>query len=420
MKRFILIVLAAALFVGCASKGRNQEPDEPGVSLIEAVGQFVERLIVALPARSRLVIVSFESEVGVLSGFVVEELTGALVDRGFDIADRQNLDYVFRELNLQRSANISETTAQAVGRYLGAQFAIIGQLVSFQEAYRFRISAIHVDGLTQEVVRFTIPSDLLMQPSVIPTVIPFFDEITFEQTAIQTVLLAEQINIARNARNWVGEQALLATAGSFLDRGISFVSQGNYEMAISEFTEAIRLNPGLNTVYIMRGRALFSHASEIIVKENLSSIVDEDHTAEHLQIFDQLIGDFTMALRIDPHNAVIYRDRGRVYFARKDLDRALADFDQAIRMDRNFPEAHNNRGIVFYKRRVFDRAVSDFTQAIQMNPVFADAYFNRGRIFFETNDYDRAIADFEVVLLINSGDVNARTLLENARQQRGR
>lgn len=400
MKRFklFLVVLAVFLFASCASGNRNLEPeDDLELSLLEAIEQSAERLAAILPAKSRVVILAFESESNNLSDFIIEELTGALINQGFEAADRQNLEYVFNVLNLQVSGNINNVTAQSIGRFLGAQFVFTGQLIHYVDSYRYRINVINAERTTREnFTRFTVRDD--------------------EETTDMIAAINSRITTVRTSRYGVDEQTSPLTAGTFLDRGILFASRGDYDMAIADFTEAIRLNPNLIAAYLMRGRVLFASASDF----NLEDIYSDDEIMEeHVKFFQQIIEDYTYAIRLDPYNANLFRERGLAYNSKGDLNSAIADFTQAIRMNPVFSEAFNDRGIAFSDREDYDRAIADFTQAIQLNPSFANAYFNRGNVFFEISDYDRAIADFEIVLLIED-DENARIWLENARQQRGR
>ncbi|MDR0878460.1 MAG: tetratricopeptide repeat protein, partial [Treponema sp.] len=44
-------------------------------------------------------------------------------------------------------------------------------------------------------------------------------------------------------------------AARFLDRGISFANKGDYDTAIADFNDAIRLNPNLASAYYQRAYA---------------------------------------------------------------------------------------------------------------------------------------------------------------------
>jgi hypothetical protein len=115
--------------------------------LRDAVEQSAKKIVEELPPKSRVAIVAFESPNDNLSGYILDELAGALVERGMEAADRRNLDYVYKELNFQASGEVSEKTAQSIGKFLGAQLVITGQLASQSKNYRYRASAIHRESL---------------------------------------------------------------------------------------------------------------------------------------------------------------------------------------------------------------------------------------------------------------------------------
>ena len=54
------------------------------------------------------------------------------------------------------------------------------------------------------------------------------------------------------------------------------------------------------------------------------------------------IADFTEALRLEPDNAVAYRDRGAVSSQMRDYDRALGDFSRALQLNPRYTEACND------------------------------------------------------------------------------
>jgi tetratricopeptide (TPR) repeat protein len=49
--------------------------------------------------------------------------------------------------------------------------------------------------------------------------------------------------------------------------------------------------------------------------------------------FNKAVADYTEAIRLDPNYDVAYQNRGRSYFAKRDYDRAIADYDQALRIN---------------------------------------------------------------------------------------
>jgi len=58
-----------------------------GLSLTDAIEQSAQKITEELPSNSRVAIVAFESPNDNLSDYIMEELTGALFDRGIEVAE---------------------------------------------------------------------------------------------------------------------------------------------------------------------------------------------------------------------------------------------------------------------------------------------------------------------------------------------
>ena len=56
--------------------------------------------------------------------------------------------------------------------------------------------------------------------------------------------------------------------------------------------------------------------------------------------YDKAIADYSEAVRIDPNNAKAYYDRGLAYRSNGKRDKAIADFSEAIRLDPNNAAAY--------------------------------------------------------------------------------
>jgi tetratricopeptide (TPR) repeat protein len=65
--------------------------------------------------------------------------------------------------------------------------------------------------------------------------------------------------------------------------------------------------------------------------------------------YDRAIADLTEAIRLDPKYVWAYASRGEAYRMKGDYDRAIADLTEAIRLDPNYEWAKNTLEIV--KRR---------------------------------------------------------------------
>jgi hypothetical protein len=110
----LVLSLAFAVLLSCATTGGSGD----GVSLAEAIGQSAEKLAAELPGGTRVVIAAFASEHGNLSEYIMDELTGALVDGDLEVADRRNLEFAYKELNFQMTGDVSDETAVSIGKFM--------------------------------------------------------------------------------------------------------------------------------------------------------------------------------------------------------------------------------------------------------------------------------------------------------------
>jgi len=109
------------------------------------------------------------------------------------------------------------------------------------------------------------------------------------------------------------------------------------------------------------------------------------HAYDEKGDFTRAISDYTEAIRLDPKNEVGlaslgYSSRADAYYFKKDYDRAILDYTEALRLK---PEAKSflGRALAYNQRLVYnstqarsnlDRANLDFTEALRLNPNDSD------------------------------------------------
>jgi lipoprotein NlpI len=123
--------------------------------------------------------------------------------------------------------------------------------------------------------------------------------------------------------------------------------------------------------------------------------------------YDRAIEDFDQAIRLDPKYALTLYDRGIAYGAKGQYDRAIEDFDQAIGLDPKYALAFDGRGVAYAKKAQYDRAIEDFDQAIALDPKYALAFYSRGVAYAAKAQYDRAIEDFDQAIALDPKDAPA-------------
>jgi tetratricopeptide (TPR) repeat protein len=107
--------------------------------------------------------------------------------------------------------------------------------------------------------------------------------------------------------------------------------------------------------------------------------------------YDRAIIDLDEAIRLESKFARAWNDRGFTYTSKGNNNGAISDYDQAIRLDPNYALAHVNRGNVYDSKGDHDRAIFDYDEAIRLDPKYVVAWNNRGWSYNNKGNYDEAI-----------------------------
>ena len=84
--------------------------------------------------------------------------------------------------------------------------------------------------------------------------------------------------------------------------------------------------------------------------------------------YDRAIADYTDALRLKPDFAHALYNRGLAYQTKGDYDRAISDYTEAIRLNPTYFRAYKNRGLAYKAKGDMPDANSDFTEASRLSP----------------------------------------------------
>jgi tetratricopeptide (TPR) repeat protein len=246
-------------------------------------------------------------------------------------------------------------------------------------------------------------------------------------------------------------------------RGAANVIQGEYDNAIADLDEAIRLNPEDPEAFTSRGDAYAKKAGLALIVLNLSGLPvgapyfgDLSKKAE----YGRAIADYEQALRLDPGFQAALHGRKLAGLASGEVNRVEGDLllggaiqhmhrsqaplvmrqlamlldsemymrtaiqrfaplDRAIRDNPNDSQLYLDRAWAFVNFGKFNFAIADYTQALGIDPDNAKAYIGRAEVFGDRGEYDRGIADCNEAVRVKPNEFRGYDLRGFLFEQKG-
>jgi len=161
---------------------------------------------------------------------------------------------------------------------------------------------------------------------------------------------------------------------AYICRGDAYRNIGEYEKAINDFTQAIKISPEFEKGYYNRANTYF-----------------------YMKEYEKAINDYTHTLEINPNFIYAYYNRGSVYGTIGEYEKALNDFNQALNININYADAYLGRGIVYFNTGNYINAVSDFTKVINIDKNYIKAYHYRALTYYQLKEYENALKDIKIL-----------------------
>ena len=117
--------------------------------------------------------------------------------------------------------------------------------------------------------------------------------------------------------------------------------------------------------------------------------------------WDRAIADYDEALKLNPKIAGAYTGRAAANLRKGNIDRALPDLNEGLRLDPKSPGVHNVFGYYYNKKGDHERALTEVSEALRLYPQYLYAFSNRGEIYESKGEYIKALADFRMALSLD-------------------
>lgn len=118
--------------------------------------------------------------------------------------------------------------------------------------------------------------------------------------------------------------------------------------------------------------------------------------------YDKAIKDFTEVIRLNPKHAGALNDRCWVRAIKGDLNDALKDCNQALAIAPNYADALDSRGFTNLKLGMFARAIADYDAALERDPKRPTSLYGRGIAKLSNGDVDGGKKDVDAAKAIQA------------------
>jgi tetratricopeptide (TPR) repeat protein len=171
------------------------------------------------------------------------------------------------------------------------------------------------------------------------------------------------------------------TASEYYERGLSRKTNGSYDLAIADFTQAIALQSDYADAYHKRGETYLLKAA-----------------------YQQAIDDFTQEITVDSQRSAAFSSRAEAYIHVQRYDQAIADYTHLIDAC-GCNEFYTKRAAAYSAKNDHPNAEADYNKAIELDPNNSALYLERGKVSLQISGHEAAAAaDFKKVLEISTSD----------------
>lgn len=223
-------------------------------------------------------------------------------------------------------------------------------------------------------------------------------------------------------------------AESYKSRGFSYHEKGNYDKAIKDYDEAIRLTDEDDSAALREGRGdayyrkgdydkAIEDYNQAIWIDPIDAIdaymkIGDAHSEKLLNI-DQTCKVCNDVIEANLETATAYHNKGYAYYRKGKYDQAIANYNEAIKRDPENSKIYIDRGDAYEKKcdidvdaadyakvlhakKDIDMAISNYNEAIQRDPSAVIAYSNRGHAYLKKSDIELAAAVYDKIVNIDA------------------
>ncbi|MBE8949148.1 MAG: tetratricopeptide repeat protein [Quinella sp. 3Q1] len=204
-------------------------------------------------------------------------------------------------------------------------------------------------------------------------------------------------------------------ASAYGSRADLYMAQKKYDKAIADYDRAIKLEDwaSLRAYYLDdKQNAIKAKEADNKIKTQLKDIAPTDKEKlrarakayQELEDYELAIKDYTRLTKLDASDAEAYSGRGVCYTFLKDYARALEDFNQAIRLNPTNISYYIERADCYSKLNNYEQAIADCDKITELDPNALNTYNTRSSFYLKMGDYDKAIEEADTAYKLETDE----------------
>jgi tetratricopeptide (TPR) repeat protein len=170
-------------------------------------------------------------------------------------------------------------------------------------------------------------------------------------------------------------------ASTFIEKGWSLISLGDYAGATQALHRALQLSPGETQAESLLGWAQMLHEE-----------------------YDDALATFQKVLMKEPANSLARINVGYICLKKRIFGEAIEHLSKTIRLDNDKKAtlyAHFYLGLVYLQREMYEDAQTFFQKTLKLGPNLIEAYYELGRAYWFAGDHEQAERSWEAGVKAN-------------------
>ncbi|GEM_PF-5947138 len=199
--------------------------------------------------------------------------------------------------------------------------------------------------------------------------------VRFSSVSLALILVFIVINIG--IQNRIDKMAAMAQeTGSYYLNGLEYCAKGEIKEAKAQFQKSLKLS-AFNPFPKSALETLADADKGIINKEYLVCFFKGMKCLENKD-YPQALSEFENAIVINPAYVKAYNCIGNVYHSLKKTQDAITYYKKAIEIDPKYAKAYNNLGGEYFALKQYENAIASVEKSLQIVPNDARNYYNLG------------------------------------------